>query len=98
MDSDHFCSFLQTLTAMVAVMNSRAADPSVGDKLLCLWLGPCLCCVSTRLHHCKRENMSESQGPFNIEAFNKRFFKLDFSAVAKTLMDERQLMKWLNEC
>ena len=82
-----------TLTAMVAVMNSRDADSSFDDKLPCTRIGPCLCCRSARLNHCKRENVLESQGPFNKESFNKCFFKLDFSAVAKMLIDERQLMK-----
>ena len=83
---------------MVAVLNSRPADPSFDDKLLCMWIGPCLRCGSARLNHCKRENVMESRGPFNKEAFNKCFFRLDFSAVAKMMVDERQLMKLLNEC
>ena len=112
---------------MVAVMNSRVADPSFDDKLLCMWIGPCLCCGLARLNHCKRENVLESQGPFDKEEFNplnaelnpichllallgahhifnvgrvrvnKCFFKLDFSTVAKMLIDERQLTKLLNE-
>jgi hypothetical protein len=93
-----FALSYKILTAIVAVMNSGAADPSFDDKLLCVWIGPCLCCGSARMNHCKKENMLEWQGPFSKEAFNKCFFKLDFSAAAKTLVDEKQLMKLLNEC
>jgi hypothetical protein len=82
---------------MVAVLNGTAADASFDDKLLCIWIGPCLRCVSARLNHCKRENVMGSQRPFSKEAFNKCFFRLDFSAVAKMMMDERELMKLLNE-
>jgi hypothetical protein len=83
---------------MVAVMTSRAADPSFDDKLLCMSIELYLCCGSARLNHCKIGNVLESQGPFSKEAFNKHLFKLDFSAVAKMLIDERQLMKLLSEC
>jgi hypothetical protein len=83
---------------MVAVMTSRTADPSFDDKLLCMWIEPCLFCGSAKLNHCKRENVLESQGSLNTGAFHIHFLKLDFSAVAKMLIDERQLMKLLNEC
>jgi hypothetical protein len=82
---------------MVALMTSRAADPSLDEKLLYMWIEPCLFRGSARLSHCKRENVLELQESFNKGIFHKHFLKLDFSAVAKTLIDERQLMKLQNE-